>query len=62
MGNIKFVSELFKFKMLTAPDMLDCVDKLLNNHDEESLECLCSLLNTIGKDFDLVVAKVSWWQ
>ncbi|XP_062264133.1 eukaryotic translation initiation factor 4 gamma 3-like [Platichthys flesus] len=57
MGNIKFVSELFKLKMLTAPDMLDCVDKLLNNHDIESLECLCSLLSTIGKDFDLEEAK-----
>lgn len=41
LGNIKFIGELFKLKMLTEPTMQDCVVKLLKNHDEESLECLC---------------------
>ncbi|XP_057702452.1 eukaryotic translation initiation factor 4 gamma 3 isoform X4 [Corythoichthys intestinalis] len=56
-GNIKFIGELFKLKMLTEAIMHDCVIKLLKNHDEESLECLCRLLTTIGKDLDFEKAK-----
>lgn len=58
-GNIKFIGELFKLKMLTEAIMHDCVVKLLKHHDEESLECLCRLLTTIGKDLDFEKAKVS---
>ncbi|KAK7945629.1 hypothetical protein WMY93_001357 [Mugilogobius chulae] len=43
--------------MLTEAIMHDCVVKLLKNHDEESLECLCRLLSTIGKDLDFEKAK-----
>ncbi|XP_063074858.1 eukaryotic translation initiation factor 4 gamma 1a isoform X2 [Engraulis encrasicolus] len=57
LGNMKFIGELFKLKMLTEPIMHDCVVKLLKNHDEESLECLCRLLSTIGKDLDIDKAK-----
>ncbi|MEQ2157600.1 hypothetical protein GOODEAATRI_003374, partial [Goodea atripinnis] len=57
-GNIKFIGELFKLKMLTEAIMHDCVVKLLKNHDEESLECLCRLLTTIGKDLDFEKAKM----
>lgn len=57
-GNIKFIGELFKLKMLTEAIMHDCVVKLLKHHDEESLECLCRLLTTIGKDLDFEKAKV----
>ncbi|XP_059914280.1 eukaryotic translation initiation factor 4 gamma 1a isoform X3 [Gadus macrocephalus] len=57
LGNIKFIGELFKLKMLTEAIMHDCVVKLLKNHDEESLECLCRLLATIGKDLDFEKAK-----
>ena len=59
LGNIKFIGELFKLKMLTEAIMHDCVVKLLKNHDEESLECLCRLLATIGKDLDFEKAKVT---
>lgn len=58
LGNIKFIGELFKLKMLTEAIMHDCVVKLLKNHDEESLECLCRLFSTIGKDLDFEKAKV----
>lgn len=44
--------------MLTEAIMHDCVVKLLKNHDEESLECLCRLLTTIGRDLDFEKAKV----
>uniref|UniRef100_A0A9J8ACG5 Eukaryotic translation initiation factor 4 gamma 1 n=1 Tax=Cyprinus carpio carpio TaxID=630221 RepID=A0A9J8ACG5_CYPCA len=57
LGNIKFIGELFKLKMLTETIMHDCIVKLLKNHDEESLECLCRLLSTIGKDLDFEKAK-----
>uniref|UniRef100_A0A8C5GC40 Eukaryotic translation initiation factor 4 gamma 1-like n=1 Tax=Gouania willdenowi TaxID=441366 RepID=A0A8C5GC40_GOUWI len=57
LGNIKFVGELFKLKMLTEAIMHACVVKLLKNHDEKSLECLCRLLSTIGKDLEFEKAK-----
>ncbi|KAK2895274.1 eukaryotic translation initiation factor 4 gamma 1-like isoform X2 [Channa argus] len=57
LGNIKFIGELFKLKMLTEAVMHDCVVKLLKNHNEKSLECLCTLLSTIGKDLDFEKAK-----
>ncbi|KAK3512623.1 hypothetical protein QTP70_018636, partial [Hemibagrus guttatus] len=56
-GNIKFIGELFKLRMLTEAIMHDCMVKLLKNHDDESLECLCRLLTTIGKDLDFEKAK-----
>ncbi|EHB13744.1 Eukaryotic translation initiation factor 4 gamma 1 [Heterocephalus glaber] len=57
LGNIKFIGELFKLKMLTEAIMHDCVVKLLKNHYEESLECLCRLLTTIDKDLEFAKAK-----
>ncbi|XP_074507085.1 eukaryotic translation initiation factor 4 gamma 1-like [Sebastes fasciatus] len=57
LGNIKFICELFKLKMLTEAIMHDCVVKLLKKDNEESLECLCMLLSTIGKDLDFEKAK-----
>jgi hypothetical protein len=54
----RFIGELFKLKMLTPLIMHDCVFKLLSSKDEESLECLCKLLRTIGKELDTEKAKV----
>lgn len=58
LGNIRFIGELFNLKMLTVPIMHDCVMKLLKERDEESMECLCMLLSTCGKNLDLKKAKV----
>ena len=44
--------------MLTESIMHDCVVKLLKSNDEESFECMCKLLFTIGKDLDHAKAKV----
>ncbi|XP_062858554.1 eukaryotic translation initiation factor 4 gamma 1-like [Trichomycterus rosablanca] len=52
LGNIKFMGELYKLKMITEQIMHDCIKKLLKNEDEESLECLSKLLSTAGKDLD----------
>ena len=52
LGNIRFIGELFKLNMLIEPIMHECIKKLLTQGDEESLECLCRLLKTIGKELD----------
>ncbi|CAN7946332.1 unnamed protein product, partial [Ixodes hexagonus] len=52
LGNIRFIGELYNLNMLTAPIMYDCLRRLLNSNDEDSLECLCKLLITIGKELD----------
>lgn len=52
LGNIRFIGELYKLEMLTAKIMHECVQKLLKCVDEESLECLCRLLSTIGKNLE----------
>lgn len=38
--------------MLIEPIMHECMKKLITQGDEESLECLCRLLKTIGKELD----------
>jgi translation initiation factor 4G len=39
--------------MLIDTIMYDCIEHLLHDKtDEESLECLCGLLLTIGKELD----------
>ncbi|XP_050307048.1 eukaryotic translation initiation factor 4 gamma 1-like isoform X3 [Anthonomus grandis grandis] len=48
-GTIRFIGELFKQQMLTANIMRRCLQTLLDNKDEESLEGLCKLLTTVGK-------------
>lgn len=59
LGNIRFIGELYNLNMLTAPIMYDCLRRLLNSNDEDSLECLCKLLITIGKELDTTSAKGS---
>lgn len=41
--------------------MHDCIFKLLRAGDEESLESMCKLLFTIGKDLDSDKAKVIYF-
>lgn len=57
MGNIRFIGELYKLRILTENIMHDCIIKLLKAKDDESLECLCQLMATIGKDLDHEKAK-----
>jgi len=53
LGNIRFIGELYKLHMLTARIMHECVKKLLMTTDEESLECLCRLVTTVGQDLEV---------
>ncbi|XP_029611750.1 uncharacterized protein LOC115195722 isoform X4 [Salmo trutta] len=57
LGNIKLICELFKLKMLTEHVMHDVIVRLLKNQDDNSLEGLCTLLYTIGKDLDMEKAR-----
>ncbi|XP_052759827.1 eukaryotic translation initiation factor 4 gamma 3-like isoform X2 [Mya arenaria] len=52
LGNMRFIGELFKLKMISLRIMHDCVFKLLRAKDPESLACVCRLLTTIGKELD----------
>lgn len=57
-GNIRFIGELYKLGMLTGAIMLRCVSALLQKEDEESYECLCKLLTTIGKKLEQELGDV----
>lgn len=57
LGNIRFIGELYNLNMLTAPIMFDCLRRLINSNDEDSIECLCKLLITIGKELDSAASK-----
>lgn len=52
LGNIRFIGELYKIGMLTGRIMHECIKKLLKTTDEESLECLCRLVTTVGEQLD----------
>ncbi|KAJ8399426.1 hypothetical protein AAFF_G00411380 [Aldrovandia affinis] len=52
LGNMRFIGELFKLKMVGQSVVQDCVAKLLIKETEEALECLSCLLSTSGKCLD----------
>ena len=57
LGNIKFIGELFKNKILVEPVMYECFNQLLNNQtlespDEEQTEALCKLMLNVGNILD----------
>merc|ERR1740124_567054 len=58
LGNIRFIGELYKIKMLNGRIMHECIRKLLVQTDDESLECLCRLVTTVGHLLDQETAAV----
>ncbi|XP_039597124.1 uncharacterized protein LOC120518405 [Polypterus senegalus] len=58
LGNIVFIGQLFKWKVITGSRVHQCIAWLLSNYSEESLERLCLLLTTVGKQLDLSESKV----
>lgn len=58
-NSIKFFIELFKQKLLSEAFMQECVMKLLKQQEGKTLECLCHLLTSVGKEMDVGEAKVS---
>ena len=57
LGNVKFIGELFAQKILNEKIMHDCVKRLLASKEEDTIECLCKLMATIGKLLDREEAK-----
>uniref|UniRef100_A0A1Q3FE68 Putative eukaryotic translation initiation factor 4 gamma 1 n=1 Tax=Culex tarsalis TaxID=7177 RepID=A0A1Q3FE68_CULTA len=55
-GTVRFIGELFKHGQLTANIMHSCImlliEKEVKDYDEETLECLCKLLTTIGSKME----------
>ncbi|XP_059476758.1 eukaryotic translation initiation factor 4 gamma 1-like [Neocloeon triangulifer] len=49
-GVNRFIAELYQRSLLTDAIMLRCILELLSDRGEESLECMCKILTTIGKD------------
>ncbi|CAK4071397.1 unnamed protein product [Aphanomyces euteiches] len=61
LGHIRFIGELYKQGMLSARIMHECIQRLFGNleaPDEESLECLCKLLATVGARMEERAAAV----
>ncbi|XP_041987702.1 eukaryotic translation initiation factor 4 gamma 3-like isoform X2 [Aricia agestis] len=56
-GNVRFIGELYKLKMLTAKIMVFCMNHLIDKLEEEKLECLCKLLTTIGQQVESEVKE-----
>lgn len=58
-GTVHFIGELYKIEMLTSKIMQSCISHLLDPSmcSEETLECLCKLLTTIGKRLEKSDAK-----
>ena len=63
LGNIRFIGELYKQKMLTEKIMHECLIKLLGdieNPEEDVVECLCVLMSTIGQAIDHGKGRRTW--
>ncbi|CAH2103569.1 unnamed protein product [Euphydryas editha] len=56
-GNVRFIGELYKLKMLTSKIMVYCMTYLIEKLEEEKLECLCKLLTTIGEQVESEVKE-----
>eukprot|EP00731_Ephydatia_muelleri_P015427 Em0008g1147a len=58
LGNVRFIGELYKMKILSESIMYECTIRLLkSSSDEESLEGFAVLMTTTGKDLDKEEAK-----
>eukprot|EP00951_Prasinocladus_malaysianus_P031363 scaffold300056_cov49-Prasinocladus_malaysianus.AAC.2 len=60
LGNIQFIGQLYKKKMLTERIMHECIVKLLGevaSPEPEDVECLCKLMTTIGQQIDVPKSK-----
>lgn len=49
---LKLIGELYRLQMLKAVIMANCVHKLISVIEDDSLECVCILLRTIGQQLD----------
>lgn len=52
LGNVKLVGQLLIRKMVSSQVILMCIEELLENQNEETLETLVSFLTEVGPRFD----------
>ena len=60
LGNIRFISKLYKESILTEVIMQACINKLIGEFqhpEEENVEALCKSMSTIGHIIDHSKAK-----
>ncbi|KAJ1500331.1 hypothetical protein HMI55_003943 [Coelomomyces lativittatus] len=65
LGNMRFVAELFNYKVLSPTAMSKIVNELLRNTQtptEEDLECLIVLLNTAGPSLSTLKEEDDWFK
>ncbi|KAJ1514820.1 hypothetical protein HMI54_004038 [Coelomomyces lativittatus] len=65
LGNMRFVAQLFNYKVLSPLAMSNIVKKLLKNTQtptEEDLECLIVLLNTVGPLLSTLKDEEVWFK
>ncbi|KAL5490853.1 hypothetical protein EMCRGX_G016045 [Ephydatia muelleri] len=59
LGNIRFIGELYKLKILSDSIIHECMIRLLKSaSDEGSLECFTKLMTVTGKELDKEEAKL----
>lgn len=59
LGNVQFIAELFKLRMVSDTIIHECIRRLLRStFDETSLECVAILFTIAGKYLDKQNAKV----
>ena len=56
-GNIRFIGELYKLNMLSDRIMHQCIVKLVKDKHDDSYECLCKLMTTIGEKLEMAERK-----
>lgn len=53
LGNVQFIAELFKLRMVSDTIVHECIRRLLRStFDEESLECVAIMFTIAGKYLD----------
>ena len=52
LSNFKLIGALYNEDCLKDEEMDHCIDRLIEKDDERSFECLCTLLTSIGKQYE----------
>ena len=56
-GTMRFIGEIYIKKLVSHSVMHNCISELIQAQEEETLECMCKLLRTIGSKFEADDAK-----
>ena len=51
-GNVSFIAELFKLKMVEESIIFSCIKNLLSERSNENIEMICKLLSICGKNLE----------